>query len=419
VLPRFDDDTLISYLLSVAGSIHEQVNRGIEGDSATRLREGATIIARVAQQLSDRKHPSSWTAREEAVAIEAAHDSFAAAEAGRAAGGLGPAANSARNLNAAALERYLHEHPLGGSDTAILDARLLAGGRCKLTALITQRGAKHLPATFILRQDWRGGATDTSVTGEYALLERLTDRGIRAPRPLLLQGTPSAVGEPFIFLERMPGSLAGSLFTPPRSRALGLQLAFQMGQLHRLSGDEFRGLVPGNSLDTSELDREIERFREMHASIGIRSELIGAAIDWLAQHRGDVGSETCLTHNDLGFHNMLVEGDTLAAVLDWELAAIGHPAADLGYVRPFVPLMLSWAEFIAAYEEAGGRPVEPPCLRFHTVWNAIRLYGLIMQARSALARGLVNDIEIAFACGDNLMLLMNSLAVELREAGAI
>jgi hypothetical protein len=32
---------------------------------------------------------------------------------------------------------------------------------------------------------------------------------------------------------------------------------------------------------------------------------------------------------------------------------------------------------------------------------------------------LVNDIEIAFACGDNLMLLMNSLAVELREAGAI
>jgi hypothetical protein len=41
---------------------------------------------------------------------------------------------------------------------------------------------------------------------------------------------------------------------------------------------------------------------------------------------------------------------------------------------------------------------------------------LIMQARAALARGVVNDVEIAFACADSLMLLFNALAKELGEA---
>jgi hypothetical protein len=42
-----------------------------------------------------------------------------------------------------------------------------------------------------------------------------------------------------------------------------------------------------------------------------------------------------------------------------------------------------------------------------------------MQARSALARGLVNDVEITFACADNVMLLFNALAGELGEAMAL
>ncbi len=419
MLPRFDDPTLISYLLSAASSIHEQANRGLAADAIARLRECATVVARVAQQLDDRAKPEDWTARMEATAVADGEAAFAEAEARRAQTGLGPPPSSARRIDPLALEVYLRAHPLGGANLVMREARLLPGGRCKLTALVSQEGGAGLPATFILRQDWQGGATDTSVIIEYALLEQVTMAGIRAPRPLLLEQDPAALGQPFILLERMPGSISGSLFTPPRSRSLGLQLASQVGKLHSLSIERFRGLVPENSLTADELARGVERFKTMQASIGMQSKLIAAAIEWLSRHLHDAGFALCLNHNDLGFHNFLVEDETLSGLLDWELAALGHPAADLGYVKPFVPLMLPWGDFVDAYRAAGGWSVEPAPLRFHTVWSSVRLYGLIMQARAALARGLVNDVEITFACADNLMLLFDALAGELDDAGAL
>jgi aminoglycoside phosphotransferase (APT) family kinase protein len=419
MLPKFDDSTLGSYLLSVANSIHEQVNTGFPVDSTARLRECAAIVARVAQQLADRTSTGDWDARAEAKAVLASEPEFAEAEAMRAKSGLLPKPASVRRIDSKALESYLQHHPLGGRNLKLRDARLLPGGRCKLTALVTQDGAAALPPTFILRQDWQGGATDTSVTAEYALLERVSAAGICAPRPLLREAEPGALGEPFILLERMPGSISGSLFTPPRSRQLGLQLAAQMAGLHRLEIQQFRGLVPENVSRPEVLARGVRDFGEMQSSIGMKSRLIDRSIDWLAHHLPDAGTASCLTHNDLGFHNFLVEGETLSAVLDWELAALGHPAADLGYVRPFVALMLPWQDFVDAYQAGGGWAVEPASLRFHTIWNAVRLYGLIMQARSALARGLVDDVEITFACSDALMLLFFGLAAELRDADAL
>jgi aminoglycoside phosphotransferase (APT) family kinase protein len=156
----------------------------------------------------------------------------------------------------------------------------------------------------------------------------------------------------------------------------------------------------------------------MQRTMGIRSRVIDAAVGWLSDHLGDAGTEICLTHNDLGFHNFLVEGETLTALLDWELAALGHPAADLGYVKPFVTRMLPWPEFVNHYQQAGGWTVVPHVLRFHTIYNAVRLYGLIMQARAALVAGLVNDVEITAACADSTMMLLHALGNELREPPA-
>jgi aminoglycoside phosphotransferase (APT) family kinase protein len=420
MLPRCDDPTLIGYLLSASNAIAEQLNRGLTAEAAAaRLRESATIVARVAQQLEDRAREGVWNAATEAEAILAGEAAFAQGEAERARAGLGPAPASARKLDRAALQDYLRRRVASGGSPVIEDLRLLPGGRCKLTALISQRGSSQLPETFIFRQDWRGGATDTSVLTEHALLSGVVAGGVRAPRPLWAEPDTAALGEPFIFLERMPGALAGSLFTPPRSPRLALQLAEQLGRLHALPIERFQKLVPEAKQAPAELAAAIAEFRSMQSSIGLDTRLIEAAIDWLSQHLADVGDALALTHNDVGFHNTLVQGESLTALLDWELAAIGHPAADLGYVRPFVPLMLPWDEFVRAYEAAGGWKVEPRALRFHTIWNAVRLYGLIMQARANLAARRVNDVEITFACADNVMLLFAALAVELREARAI
>ncbi len=414
-LPRPDDATLRAYLLNVAEAICRQVNGGLADDAPLRLRECATIVARVAQHLGEGRIAADVL--EESEALNQSEPAFEASEAARSDAGRQAAGAAQRHIDRAALQCYLQAHALGGPRLQLTEARLIPGGRCKVTAMISQTGAAQLPEHFIFRQDWQGGATDTTVAGEFALLQLVSASGIRAPRPLLLEPAHGAVGAPFILLEKLPGRLTGSLFTPPRSRELGLQLAQQMGLLHGLPAERSRGLAPA-ALAREDLARQIGGFAGMQQHIGIRARVIDAAITWLSAHVEDAGSEIRLTHNDLGFHNFLVEGDTLSAVLDWELASQGHPAADLGYVKPFVSRMLPWPDFVQQYEQSGGWKVELRELRFHTIYNAVRLYGLIMQARAALVAGFVNDVEIAFACADATPMLLQALGNELREASA-
>ena len=414
-LPRPDDATLRAYLLNVADTICRKLNTGLQGDAPLRLRECATIIARVAQHLG--AAGAAQDALAEAAALSATESAFEAGEELRGNAGTAPGNALERRVDAPALQFYLQAHPLGGPRLRVTEARLIPGGRCKVTALVRQSGGANLPAEFIFRQDWQGGATDTTVAGEFVLLQLVSSNGIRAPRPLLLEAAASAVGAPFILLEKMPGSLSGSLFTPPRSATLGAQLAQQMGRLHSLPADKTHAVAPA-AIQRQELEASVAGFRVMQRTMGIRSRVTDAAVDWLSDHLGDAGTETCLTHNDLGFHNFLVEGETLTALLDWELAALGHPAADLGYVKPFVTRMLPWPEFVNRYQQAGGWTVDPHVLRFHTIYNAVRLYGLIMQARAAMVAGLVNDVEITVACADSTMMLLHALGNELREASA-
>ena len=86
---------------------------------------------------------------------------------------------------------------------------------------------------------------------------------------------------------------------------------------------------------------------------------------------------------------------------------------DLGYIKHFVDKVVPWETFIAHYVAAGGASIAKETIRFHAIWNAVRLYGLIMQARHNLELGRVNDMEITYACADNVMLLIAFLGQEL------
>jgi len=192
-----------------------------------------------------------------------------------------------------------------------------------------------------------------------------------------------------------------------------LQLAEQLGRIHAMPLAEVAPLFAHLPPQTAADPAEVESFAKLHARVGIRSALVDAAIAWLRANTALAGDALSLIHNDFGFHNTLVEGDRLTAVLDWELARIGHPAGDLGYIKHFVPKAVPWDEFIAYYVAAGGAFIPDETIRFHAVWNAVRLYGLIMQARHNLELGRVNDMEITYACADNVMLLIAFLGREL------
>jgi aminoglycoside phosphotransferase (APT) family kinase protein len=55
---------------------------------------------------------------------------------------------------------------------------------------------------------------------------------------------------------------------------------------------------------------------------------------WLAHHRPASGP-AAIVHGDYRLGNLLASDGEIAGVLDWEMATLGDPLADLGYLCAF------------------------------------------------------------------------------------
>jgi aminoglycoside phosphotransferase (APT) family kinase protein len=98
--------------------------------------------------------------------------------------------------------------------------------------------------------------------------------------------------------------------------------------------------------------------------------------EWLSAHLPEPGP-LAVVHGDYRLGNMMVAGSRIAAVLDWEMGAIGDPRADVGYLlatysepggdaNPLgtspvtaMPGFPSRDELVARYAERSGRDVGP------------------------------------------------------------
>jgi aminoglycoside phosphotransferase (APT) family kinase protein len=85
--------------------------------------------------------------------------------------------------------------------------------------------------------------------------------------------------------------------------------------------------------------RQLRRMRSLIAVDGAVPKSFAALDDWLHAHVPPE-SATSIVHNDFRIGNMIVDTRTgcIAAVLDWELATIGDPLADLGYLLTSYPV---------------------------------------------------------------------------------
>jgi aminoglycoside phosphotransferase (APT) family kinase protein len=129
------------------------------------------------------------------------------------------------------------------------------------------------------------------------------------------------------------------------------------------------------------------------------------AFRWLQTHRPAPASKR-LVHGDFRMGNLIVDGSALAAVLDWELVHIGDTHEDLAWfcIRAWrfgAPASLaagglgSIADFITAYEQAGGESVDRAALHWWMVLGTLR-WGMICryQAQRHLS-GQTRSVELA------------------------
>ncbi len=301
------------------------------------------------------------------------------------------------------LQSFLRSH-LSLDRLEVAEFQQVLGGRSRQTALFTVRGAPGVSQLVVQRllPGLKAGAAFASMATQYQVLKRLSAAGLKVPKPFCFDSGDEALGSPFLVTERSPGkSVQPDYWSPPESKNVVLQLAEQMARLHAQPIGDLAGVVSKarTRSDTAGWIAELERLAaDWHRLAHWPSVTVSAALAWLRSNIDCVEDRETLVHNDMVFHNILADGDSLTAILDWEQISIGNPAEDLGYCYPAVTARLDWQEFLDAYHAAGGPKVSTRQVDYFALRAVLRLMILVLQGgRDAFEQGHAQDVLVASA----------------------
>lgn len=235
----------------------------------------------------------------------------------------------------------------------LLEARQLSARAAILQLRLQQDAPQRLMLLWHSARD-RGRNPDIA-RQEYALLRSLSEAGLAAPRPLLVDASAAL---PFLITEFVAGEMRFAAADLP---AFCDRLAGILCQIHslRIAQDILPASGQMLAADLREMTPEV---------FGIR-----AALRATAPH---IACNTAtLLHGDFWLGNLLWRGERLAAIIDWEDAMVGDPLADLGKSR----LEMLWAlgeealdRYTAAYQ-ARNVQLDYSALAFWDLWGALRL----------------------------------------------
>ncbi|MEU7528468.1 phosphotransferase family protein [Saccharothrix sp. NPDC042600] len=221
--------------------------------------------------------------------------------------------------------------------TPPLTGELIPGGRSNLTYRVTD-GARR----WVLRRPPLGHvlATAHDMAREHRVIAALAGTDVPVPGVEHLCEDPDVLGAPFYLMQEMPGTALRHRdqcpwLTPDAARALSHRLVDVLADLHAVDPAAV-GLADFGRPEGF-LRRQVTRWgKQLDAS---RSrELPG--IDELRARLADTVPDSpraTIVHGDYRLDNVLVTADPVdvSAVLDWEMATLGDPLADLGLLRVY------------------------------------------------------------------------------------
>ena len=302
------------------------------------------------------------------------------------------------------LEQWLDERGLGRGH---LSATRIGDGHSNATFLL-ERGGERSVLRRAPRPPLPPSAHD--MLREARVLNALRGRA-RVPRVLAVCEDDSVLGVPFYVMEELNGdvvtdSLPPALGGTEARRSAGHDLVDALVELHAV-GIESAGLT-GFGRPDGYLERQLRRFSALWEHNSTRElPLVAELAAWLAGSLPPSGAAT-VVHGDYRLGNVMFEHGRprVLALLDWELATLGDPLADLGYLvatytdadSPPTVLDLSpvtrsdgfpsRAELVARYAEQSGRAVD--ALAWYEVlalWKAAvfceGLYGRHLRGETA------------------------------------
>jgi len=299
------------------------------------------------------------------------------------------AARNARKFNIEDMLHFIHEKFPQETNATITDTSFIAGGYSKFTMDITLTNPKLLPSNIILRGDADGAFGGMSVVDEYSLIESVYACGVCAPEPLALDRGDKVFGSPFMLMEKMPGECLGHMYNIPdlRSAPLVTDIAEKLAAVHHIPLTKFGAEINGANSRSS--DKALEWITGSEAAwkaSNLPSVAFASAFEWLRCHVDLYDdSPRALVHGDYGLNNLLISGDRVTGILDWEHAHIGNPSYDLGYFHPMAVALASWSIFLDAYANTGVYMPNEKQIDYSILLGATRVGVMLCQVMSAFS----------------------------------
>jgi aminoglycoside phosphotransferase (APT) family kinase protein len=298
-----------------------------------------------------------------------------------------------------------------------LEERL--GGRVRSMALLPGGASKEAWAVdldgepLVVRRALRSDVSDDVIPleHEYRLLEAAHDAGVKVPRPVAYLGELGA--RPAFAVSRVEGETIGRRIVRDPPPGLAAELGEQLAKIHGIPPERVPFLPDDDPLEL--VQARLDRMEEPHPALEY-------GLWWLREHRPEP-LPAVVNHGDYRIGNVVVDERGLVAVLDWELAYVADPRADVAW-----PLVRAWrfgsdgrrvggvgdvAPYLERYRAETGRQVEERDLYWWEVLgNARWAAGSLLQARRHLDG---HDRSVEFAVLGRLVAEMEYELLDLIE----
>lgn len=316
---------------------------------------------------------------------------------------------------------------LSGTETDIVNLEKTSSGRSRQNwsfDLVWNDGRARGRDALILRRDPLGGLVESDRVKEFELLRELTSTDLPAPAARWLDAEGRWFGRPSLIMSREAGYcdyflLTGSLPLDERIR-FAHAMCDLLAQVHRLDWRN-SGLV--GILDDPGADAALVQLEEW-AEVLNRDRVepqpeIELAARWLRQH-APRSQATVLVHSDFKPGNVLIEDGRVVALLDWELAHLGDPLEDLGWVTQplrhrehMIPGIWEQEQIVARYQELTGCVVDLQALRW---WNLFATFRTAVMQVTGLKSFIEGRSEDAYRpTAKVLKALLDALSTEETE----
>jgi aminoglycoside phosphotransferase (APT) family kinase protein len=298
---------------------------------------------------------------------------------------------------AAALDRLASR--LSPTATRTANARRLSGGASLETwAFDLDDGTplilRRRPDSAAMRE------TAQSLASEARLIRAADQAGAPAPSVVHVCAPSDGLGEAYV-MRRLEGETLGRRIVRDEAfAAVRPDLARRCGEvLAHIHAVPTEGLP---DLATSDARGEIARYEEIYRQLGARRPILEAAFRWLETVAPPPPERPVLVHGDFRNGNLMIHPTGgLVGVLDWELAHLGDPAEDLGWIcvnswrfgewRKPVGGFGDYADLLAGY--GGGVSLER--VKFWQALGSLKWGVMCLMMYSSFATGQDRSIERA------------------------